>query len=83
MVFYIDSWGKYAVSIGVASHHVLPLIEAGSPVKMVRPKEGAYLTGDPFVFSVIKGAPHPNAAWLFANWVMSKEGQTSLAIKNK
>ncbi len=91
MMIYVDQptmaqWlaqGKYAISIGVASEHILPLIEAGAPVKMVRPKEGAYLTGGSFCFSVIKDAPHPNASKLFANWVLSKEGQTSLAVNVK
>jgi len=28
---------------------------------------------------LIKNAPHPNAAWLFARWVASEEGQAAYA----
>lgn len=87
LMIYVDQpvmaqWlvrGKYAISIGVASEHVLPLKEAGAPVRMSRPKEGAYLTSGSFGFSVMKNAPHPNSAKLFSNWALSKEGQTSFA----
>lgn len=87
LMIYVDQpimaqWlakGKYAISIGVASEHILPLIEAGAPLRMVRPKEGAYLTSGSFGFSVMKNAPHPNSARLFANWALSKEGQNSFA----
>lgn len=69
--------GKYAISIGVASEHVLPLEEAGAPVTTTRPKEGAYLTSGSFAFGVIRNPPHPNATRLFVNWALSKEGQTA------
>lgn len=87
LMIYVDQpmmaqWlaqGKYAISIGVASEHVMPLKEAGAPITTVRPKEGTYLSLGSFAFAVLKNSPHPNAARLFANWVLSKEGQTSLA----
>ncbi len=69
--------GKYAISIGVASEHVLPLEEAGAPVTTARPKEGAYLTSGSFAFGMVKNPPHPNATRLFVNWALSKEGQTA------
>lgn len=73
------SQGKYAISIGVASEHVLPLEEAGAPVKTARPREGSYLTSGSFAFTVIRNPPHPNATKLFVNWALSKEGQTAYA----
>lgn len=48
-----------------------------APIAGVWPKEGVpsivYGTG------IIKRAPHPNAAKVFLNWVLSKEGQTIAA----
>lgn len=87
LMFHVDQpimaqWlaqGKYAISIGVASEHVLPLEEAGAPVTVARPKEGSYLTSGSFAFAVIKDAPHTSATRLFVNWTLSQEGQMALA----
>ena len=43
---------------------------------MVYPEEGA--SGSAFGCSVIKGAPHPEAAKAMINYIMSSEGQTYL-----
>ena len=40
------------------------------------PKEGTYLSGSTGDVGIINRAPHPNAARLFANWLLTKEGQT-------
>ena len=49
------------------------LIAEGAPLKNLALKEGSWVQGNCQV--VIKNAAHPNAARLFANWFMSKEGQ--------
>jgi ABC-type Fe3+ transport system substrate-binding protein len=46
----------------------------GAPLKFLHPKEGGYLSESGISF--INGAPHPNAAKLFLNWFLSREGQT-------
>ena len=47
------------------------------PIERVYPKDGpGSLTGGFSVVMLIKDAPHPNAAQLFANWFGSKEAQT-------
>lgn len=48
-------------------------IQQGAPVKIVYPPEGIVMI--PQVMSVVKDAPHPNAARLWANWKLSREGQ--------
>lgn len=48
-------------------------IAKGEPVKLVYPKEGAVPV--PGVTGVLKDAPHPNAGRLFAEWLLSDEGQ--------
>lgn len=41
-------------------------------------KEGVSLTTGGGSLSLIKGAPHPNAAKLFINWLLSRKGQIAL-----
>jgi len=41
-------------------------------------KEGVSLTTGGGSMSLIKGAPHPNAAKVFTNWFLSRKGQTAL-----
>jgi ABC-type Fe3+ transport system substrate-binding protein len=41
-------------------------------------KEGAGLEPSAFTFVLMDKAPHPNAAKVFLNWVLSKEGQTAI-----
>lgn len=48
-------------------------VREGAPIKVFDLKEG--MAGQAIPMVVIKDAPHPNAAKLFANWWLSKEGQ--------
>jgi len=41
-------------------------------------KEGIYITSGGGSMSLIKSAPHPNAARVFINWFLSRKGQTAL-----
>jgi ABC-type Fe3+ transport system substrate-binding protein len=67
---------RVSIAIGVAYADFLPFIKAGLPVKpLPRPKEGMYVTTGYGRLTIIKNAPHPNAARLFVNWFLSKEGQ--------
>ena len=45
----------------------------GLPYKMIVPEEGAYFT--PVSLAVVKGAPHPNAADLFLNFMLDQDTQ--------
>lgn len=63
--------------------HVLPsssLLQSsadvvkGAPVKAVFPTEGT-MAGFGNTWSMVKNGPHPNAARLFVNWLLSPEGQ--------
>jgi ABC-type Fe3+ transport system substrate-binding protein len=67
--------GKIALCIGCSRHNVTPFIKAGLPVKLLPiAKEGDEATGG-YAVGVLKNAPHPNAAKVFVNWILSKEGQ--------
>ena len=55
-----------------------PLIKDGAPIKPLVLEEGALLTSSG-ALSIVKNAPHPNAARFLYNWLLSKEGQTAIA----
>lgn len=79
-VYPAVSAGAQAVSAGdgaiifPAVHSVgVPIIAAGGPLKQVTP---AYTTGpeSKLYLTQYSKAPHPYAAKLFANWLLSKQG---------
>ena len=65
--------GERAVMVDGAGYLVIRNKEAGQPVEIVYPEEGTPLAAGPSV--VFKGAPNPNAARLFQNWMHGREGQ--------
>lgn len=66
--------GKYPVIISPKTEPMFDAEQAGAPVADIDVKEAKYATGD--TVSFLKNAPHPNAAKLYINWLLSKEGQT-------
>lgn len=65
-----------ALSIGLSYYSFLPFIKAGLPVKpLPAPVEGIYASSGSGNLVVLKKTPHPNAAKLFVNWLLSQEGQ--------
>jgi len=53
-----------------------PLLEDGAPVGFVYPPSGTTLSANKAF--VAAQAPHPNAARVFLNWLMTKDGQEAL-----
>jgi iron(III) transport system substrate-binding protein len=53
-----------------------PLLEDGAPVGFIYPKSGTTTSAN--VALVAKNAPHPNAAKVFVNWLMTDQGQKHL-----
>lgn len=71
--------GKSAISIGVSYYTYLPFIKAGLPVKSISNiKEGYYAGTGSGNLAVLRNQAHPNAAKVFVNWLLSREGQTAL-----
>jgi iron(III) transport system substrate-binding protein len=66
--------GEYSIGVGVTPREVAPVESA--PVKYYAAAEGTPLTVATAV--LVKGAPHPNAAKLFLNFLLSKEAQDIL-----
>jgi iron(III) transport system substrate-binding protein len=74
--------GRYAVCIGCSNSVSTPLIERGVPIALIRPqqiKEGGYNSSGAGNVGIFTQAPHPNAARVYVNWLLGKEGQTALA----
>lgn len=71
------SRGEFPVAF-MGSESTFPAFAAeGAPLKALAMQEGTLVSGD--VQAVIKNGPHPNAAKLFANWIISAEGSQLLA----
>ncbi len=68
--------GKYPVAVGATAGISISFIKQGAPVRMVRVKDGIVLTTGIGIAMVTNYAPHPAAAQVFANWLLSKEGGT-------
>lgn len=69
--------GKFAICVPCAD--VQDAIEQGLPVaQATNLKEGAALSSNGHTISLLNRAPHPHAARLFVNWLLSREGQTAL-----
>jgi iron(III) transport system substrate-binding protein len=67
---------KVSITIGPTFYSFVSYVKAGLPVKPFPPfKEGTYVSmgnGGPVA---IKNPPHPNAARVLVNWMLSREGQ--------
>jgi ABC-type Fe3+ transport system substrate-binding protein len=65
--------GEYPIGIGLVQFAVETYRRQGLPIERIYPADGqGSLTGGFSVVMLIKNAPHPNAAQLFANWFASK-----------
>jgi iron(III) transport system substrate-binding protein len=68
--------GKIAVTSGIGYSEFLPFIKVKLPVTpLPMPKEGLYVSGGYGHLTVLKNPPHPNAAKVFVNWLLSRDGQ--------
>lgn len=65
--------GKVALAITLKDDAYLRVFDAGAPVDRVFMKEISYISGD--TVGLMDKAPHPNAAIVFLNWLLSREGQ--------
>jgi iron(III) transport system substrate-binding protein len=70
--------GEIAYGVGFSVKNVPDLISAGAPVVQVVPTTKAGVSGVERTAGVLGNAPHPNAAQVYINWMMSKGGQETL-----
>jgi ABC-type Fe3+ transport system substrate-binding protein len=68
--------GKLSIIIGLTYYSFRQFVTAGLPIKPLPTfKEGTYISGGSGNLAIIKNPPHPNAAKVFVNWLLGKEGQ--------
>ncbi len=73
--------GKYPICLFCSNSRIHFAKRQGLPVDSFGlMKEGAGLIVSGGSISVVKGAPHPNAAKVFINWYLSREGQIALQL---
>ncbi|MBI4334486.1 MAG: extracellular solute-binding protein [Chloroflexi bacterium] len=73
--------GKYPVGLATLFDNLAEFIKLGAPLKMVVVKEGDKILSGAGAIGVPPVSAHPAATALFVNWILTKEGQTNLAIK--
>jgi ABC-type Fe3+ transport system substrate-binding protein len=74
--------GRYPVAIGLSDGIAEQRAKQGVPVEIVdirRLKEGSDTSPASGCLSIFDRAPHPNAAKVYINWLLSKEAQTIYA----
>lgn len=67
---------KFAIATTPKPEILQEFALAGAPIKSSIMEEGEAITAGGGVISIIGKAPHPSAATVFLNWILSKEGQT-------
>jgi ABC-type Fe3+ transport system substrate-binding protein len=70
--------GTYAIGIFMAGRDILVGARQGLPIDVVPPerfKEGSSIGPGNGSLVMLDQAPHPNAAKLYVNWLLSREGQ--------
>jgi iron(III) transport system substrate-binding protein len=68
--------GKIALVVGLSYYSFVPFTRAGLPVKSVpMGRDESYVSGGSGNITLLKNAPHPNAAKVFLNWFLGQEGQ--------
>ena len=71
--------GRYPICLGCSNETAEGMMRQGVPIALVNPaqlKEGGYLSVGAGAVALMNRAPHPNAAKVFINWFLSREGQT-------
>ncbi len=64
--------GQRAVCITCYSHHFPPRVKKGAPIQAMLSEGVGEIGGS---VAILKGAPHPNTALLWARWAVGEEGQ--------
>ncbi|HLY67107.1 MAG TPA: extracellular solute-binding protein [Chloroflexota bacterium] len=73
--------GQYPIGVAAQGFQALVLKKQGVPLEFLAStlQEGSYLTTSWGSVAVLTKAPHPNATKVYLNWLLSKDGQSSMA----
>ena len=66
-------WGQAALSVLNGAPDMVPPLKEGGPIKAINMEEG--ILSNLLTLSLLKNSPHPDAAKLFLNWLLTPEGQ--------
>ncbi len=72
--------GEIAIAVNAHVQGVARLKDKGAPIDW-RPLQPAF--GQPSSVGIARRAPHPNAALLFADFILSREGQEIIKARNR
>jgi ABC-type Fe3+ transport system substrate-binding protein len=68
--------GKFSLCIPCVSDEMDKAMQQGLPVgQILNLREGGTLSSSGGTLTFLQNAPHPNAAKVFVNWLLSREGQ--------
>lgn len=73
--------GKYPILLAPRSTLLSDALRRGLPIKIVKPtdlKEGSDISPGAGALALFNRAPHPSAARVYINWLLTKEGQYGL-----
>jgi iron(III) transport system substrate-binding protein len=77
MVDWVGS-GKYAMYLLAKDENIALAIKQGLPIDTLRSqKDGGLMTTGSGHLAYFKNPPHPNAAKVYVNWFLSKQGQNT------
>ncbi len=65
--------GERLIAVGALDSYAADLKKEGHPIKTLYPSDGVFIIPSPT--SVVKGSPHPNAAKLFAEFMIGDDAQ--------
>lgn len=68
--------GKYAIALAARPEEIAAFKAEGAPLMHRTPEEGIGITTGSGGLALLSQPAHPNAAKLFINWLLSKEGIT-------
>lgn len=68
--------GKYTIGLAVHEAFTQEMQALGTPLDFIEFKEGAGLGSGGTMLGIMDKPPHPNAARVFINWFLTREGQT-------
>lgn len=73
--------GTHPICLNCREDDVRPLVKEGFKILEIFELNGipGTVNGSPWMLSLANKAPHPKAAQLFANWILSKEGLETYA----
>ncbi len=67
--------GKYPIALATWTDQLVSFLGNGAPIAQQKVEEGGILTSSNGGVGIFNQPAHPNAALVFVNWLLTKEGQ--------